>query len=455
MENQVDNHRGSWGSKLAFIYAASGSAIGLGSIWRFPLMVGKNGGAVFVLAYILAVIFIGFTVMLAEFTVGRHTRKNPVGAYKAIKPHTPWKFVGYMGVVGCACILSYYGVVAGWAFGYFYKTIAGFFRGNIDWQTSDQIFKSFASHTPEVLFCLLFIIGITTFVISKGVEGGIERWSKILMPVLFTLIIILAIRAITLPGAKTGLIFYLKPDFSKLTPKVLFFAVGQAFFSLSVGVGTMITYASYLSKKDNLVSSAGWVCFSTTLVAFLTGIIIFPTLFATPGINPQNFEVNLGLMFQAFPLIISKIPGGYFFGIFFFFLILVAALTSTISMLEVPVAYFVDERKWSRKKATLLVGSCCFLLGIPSGLSMGGVKLFTKLNFMTNMDIIFGNIVLALGGLGITLFLAYVWRVKNGLKEISWGNPQFKLKPLWVFNVKFLAPTAILIILIFIKTIIG
>ncbi|MBS3819211.1 sodium-dependent transporter [bacterium] len=455
MGKLTQDQRGSWGSKLAFIYAASGSAIGLGSIWRFPLMVGKNGGAVFVLAYILAVIFIGFTVMLAEFTLGRHTRKNPVGAYKAVRPHSHWKLAGYLGVIGATCILSYYGVVAGWAFGYFYKTLGGVFKGNITWQVSDQIFKNFASNTPEILFCLFVIIAITTFVISKGVEGGIERWSKILMPVLFTLIILLAVRAVTLPGADTGLSFYLKPDFSKLTPKVLFFAVGQAFFSLSVGVGTMITYASYLSKKDNLVSSAGWVCFSTTLVALLTGIIIFPTLFATPGINPGDFEISLGLMFQVFPIIISKLPGGFIFGMFFFFLILVAALTSTISMLEVPVAYFVDERGWSRKKATFLVGLFCFGLGIPSGLSVGGVKLFTKLNFMTNMDIIFGNIVLALGGLLISLFLAYVWKVKNALKEISFGNRRFKLKPLWVFDIKFLAPVAILIILIFIRTLTG
>jgi NSS family neurotransmitter:Na+ symporter len=449
------DQRGSWGSKVAFIYAASGSAIGLGSIWRFPLMVGLNGGAIFVLAYIVAVILIGFTVMLAEFTLGRHTAKNPVGAYESIKPRTPWKYAGFLGVVGCSCILSYYGVVAGWAFGYFYKTIGGAFKGELGWQTSDAIFRSFASRPFEIIFCLLVIIGFTTYVISKGVKAGIERWAKILMPVLFGLIIILAVRALTLPNTGTGLSFYLKPDFSKLNTTVLFFAVGQAFFSLSIGVGTMITYASYLSKRDNLVSSTGWVCFSTTLVAFLTGIIIFPTLFATPGLTPDKFEVSTGLMFQVFPIIISKIPGGYIFGILFFFLILVAALTSTISMLEVPVAYFVDERKWSRKKAALLVGSFCLFLGIPSALSNGGVEFLTRWNFMRNMDLVFGNIVLALGALIISLFIGYVWRIKNALKEISFGNTRFRLKPLWVFNVKFLAPVAIIIILIFIRTLTG
>jgi NSS family neurotransmitter:Na+ symporter len=455
MAPEEQNQRGSWGSKIAFIFAASGSAIGLGSIWRFPLMVGLNGGAIFVLAYIVAVILIGFTVMMAEFTLGRHTEKNPVGAYGAIKPRSPWKLAGYLGVFGCACILSYYGIVAGWAFGYFYKTIGGLFKGDITWQASDSLFAHFASSPLEIIFCLLVIIGLTTFVISKGVKAGIEKWSKILMPILFGLIILLALRAVTLPGAGTGLAFYLKPDFSKLNGKVLFFAVGQAFFSLSIGVGTMITYASYLSKKDNLVTSAGWVCFSTTLVALLTGIIIFPTLFATPGVTPDKFVVNTGLMFQVFPIIISKIPGGYLFGILFFFLILVAALTSTISMLEVPVAYFVDERNWPRQKAALLVGTFCFLLGIPSGLSNGGVEFFTRLNFMKNMDLIFGNIVLALGGLIISLFVGYVWRIKNALKEISFGNPRFRLKPLWVFNIKFLAPVVIIIILIFIRTLTG
>jgi len=455
MESQDLSTRGSWGSKIAFIFAASGSAIGLGSIWRFPLMVGLNGGAIFVLVYIVAVISIGFTVMLAEFSIGRHTAKNPVGAYEAIKPRTPWKLAGYMGVFGCACILSYYGIIAGWAFGYFYKTIGGVFKGEISWQASDTIFRNFAARPLEILFCLLVIIGLTTFVISKGVKAGIERWSKILMPVLFGLIILLALRAVTLPGAGTGLAFYLKPDFSKLTAKVLFFGVGQAFFSLSIGVGTMITYSSYLSKKDNLVSSAGWVCFSTTLVALLTGFIIFPTLFATPGVTPDKFVADSGLMFQVFPIIISKIPGGLIFGILFFFLILIAALTSTISMLEVPVAYFVDEKNWSRQKAALLVGLFCFLLGVPSGLSNGGVGIFTKWQFLRNMDLVFGNIVLALGGLIICIFVGYIWRIKNALKEISFGNARFRLKPVWVFNIKFLAPVVIILILIFIRTLTG
>jgi neurotransmitter:Na+ symporter, NSS family len=459
MDIQGLSERGSWGSKIAFIFAASGSAIGLGSIWRFPLYVGLNGGAVFVLIYILAVLFIGFTVMLAEVTIGRHTQKNPVGAFKQIKPGTPWKYIGYLGVFTGVFILSYYSVVAGWSAGYFYKTISGAFRGDLSWQESDAVFSQFAANPLAVIVCLFVIIAITTFVISKGVQGGIERWSKILMPVLFALIIIMAIRALTLPDAGAGLSFYLKPDFSRFDPKVIFYGIGQAFFSLSLGMGTMLTYGSYISKRDNLVTSAGWVCFSTTMVAILAGIIIFPTLFNSLNLTPdrfmQEFDVSVGLMFQVFPIIISKMPGGYVFGIMFFTLLLIAALTSTISMLEVPTSFLVDEKKWKRSKAAVFIGCLSFILGMPAALSIGGVKWLTQWDVMTKMDLVFGNILLAVGGLFMCLFVGYVWKVRNALKEISQGTRIFRLKGLWIFNVKFLAPLAVLILLIFIRVITG
>jgi len=267
---------------------------------------------------------------------------------------------------------------------------------------------------------------------------------------LFILIIFLAVRALTLPGAEKGISFYLKPDFSKLSGKVILFALGQAFFSLSLGMGTMITYGSYISKSDNLVSSAGWVCFSDTLIALLAGIIIFPTLFAIPGLTPTE---GPGLVFKVFPLVFAKIPGGTIFGILFFSLLLVAAITSTISLLEVPVAYFVDERGWSRTKAAGLMGLLAFLLGVPSALSSGAVKFLTKIDFSGWMDFIFGNISLAFGALLICLFVGYIWGAKKAVGEISSGNIRFKLRLLWVFSVKFLSPIAIIIILFFIRTI--
>jgi NSS family neurotransmitter:Na+ symporter len=446
--------RGTWGSKIAFILAAAGSAIGLGSLWRFPIMVGRMGGAVYVFAYILAVFFIGFTEMLAELAIGRHTQKNPVGAFEAIRPRSGWKYLGYAGVVTTIAILSYYAVVAGWAFGYLYKTIFGLFR-NITWESSAALFNRFVANPWESLFCFLVVMGITTYIISRGVQSGIERFAKILMPLLFILMIFLAFRALTLPGASRGVAFYLKPELSKIDVKVLFFALGQAFYSLSLGMGIMITYGSYISREENLVSSAGWVCFSTTLVAFLAGIIIYPTLFATPDLTPEKFEPSLGLMFQTIPLVIAKLPGGFLFGFLFFILLQVAALTSTVSLLEVPVAFLIDEHKWARPKAALFLGGLSFLLGIPSALSVGASTALTRFGFFNKMDLIFGNILLAVGGLGVLIFLVYFWGIKPALEEIRAGCPRFSLEPLWVFNVRFLAPLAILILLIFIKTITG
>jgi len=455
MDYHEDSARGAWGSKIAFIFAAAGSAIGLGNIWRYPMMVGLNGGAIFVFTNILAVIFIGFTVMLAEFAIGRYTRKNPVGAYNAIKPGTPWKLSGYLNVAVGIGILSFYGVIAGWAVGYFFKAITGAFRNDLSWQDSEAIFKNFTADPLVVFVCFSVIIVLTVFIISKGIRGGIERWSKILMPALFILIIFLAIRALTLPGAGKGLAFYLKPDFSKFSSTVLFFAVAQAFFSLSVGNGAMMTYASYLSKKDNLVSSAGWVCFFDTLVAILAGIIIFPTLFTSPEIVPGEFVADTGLMFQVFPMVLSKMPGGYVFGAMFFTLLLVAVLTSTLSLLEVPTAFLVDEKKWTRRKAATFLGALAFIIGIPAALSNGGVKLFTKWGVMIKMDFIFISLGMTIGALFISLFLAYAWGVKNALKEISFGNSRFKLKSLWIFNIKYLAPVVIAILLIIITNIFG
>lgn len=452
MKYKERSERGRWGSKIAFILAASGSAIGLGNIWRFPMVVGQNGGAVFVFVYILSVVLIGFTVMLAELTIGRHTQKNPVGAIEHIKPRSPWKGIGFLGILTGICILSFYSVVAGWAAGYLIKTVSGAFRGNITGEIADKIFTEFSSNPLQVLLLFLLVIGITAFIISKGVKGGIERWTKVLMPILFLLIIFLAIRALTLPGAEKGISFYLKPDFSKLNGTVILFALGQAFFSLSLGMGTMITYGSYISKTDNLVSSAGWVCFSDTLIAILAGIIIFPTLFAIPGVEPT---AGTGLVFKVFPLIFSKIPGGQIFGTLFFTLLLVAAITSTISLLEVPVAYLVDERNWSRKKAAFLMGSISFLIGIPSVLSSGGLRFFTKIDFMGWMNFFFGNVALAFGAFLICFFLAYVWGVKKAISEITLGDIRFKMRPLWTFSVKFFTPIAIIIILIFIRTIAG
>jgi len=450
MNSQSVKIREKWGSKLAFILAGTGAAIGLGNIWRFPMMVGKNGGAVFVFVYMLSVIVIGFTVMLAELILGRHSQKNPVGAFAFIKPRTPWKLIGYLGVVTNVCILSYYTVVTSWVAGYLNKAVSGIFRGVVETQMTDTLFTQFSADPKQVFLFLFLVIAITTFIVSSGIKRGIEKWTRILMPILLILIILLVIRAVSLPGAEKGISFYLKPDFTKLNSTIILFALGQAFFSLTLGMGTMITYGSYLSKSDNLVSSAGWVCFADTFVAILAGLIIFPTLFAVPGIAPS---AGHGLIFKVFPLIFSRIPGGHLFGILFFALLLVAALTSVIASLEVAVAYFVDERCWSRRKAAIVTGSVCFCLAVPSALSKGGLKIFTAIDYMGFLDFLFGNISLAVGALGLCVFIGFVWGAHKAAQEVLSGNLRFWLKPFWIVSIKFLSPLAIILILIFIKTI--
>jgi len=439
--------RGIWGSKIGFILAAAGSAIGLGNIWRFPYVVGENGGAAFVLIYIILVYTIGFPVMIAELTIGRNTRKNPIGAFEKLAPGTLWKYVGALGVITGIFILSFYGVIAGWVFGYIFKTMSGSFTGLASPAEAQQIFEEFCGNPLISVGFLLIFICITSFVIYKGVKSGIERWAKILMPALLILLILLIIRSITLPGASEGLKYYLVPDFSKINYKTVLQALGQAFFSLSLGMGTMITYGSYISKKDNLATSAFYVCTFDTFIAIIAGFIFIPALFA------MNMSPNQGptLIFQVLPSILDKIPGGQLFGTGLFLLISIAALTSTISLLEVPVSYVVDEKNWSRKKAVLIMGSAAFLFGIPSALSAGAINILSvipliKKSFLDLMSIIFGDFSLSIGSFFIATFLAWKWGTKNALNEIEQEKVTFKIKGAWTVFIKFICPVAIFII---------
>jgi NSS family neurotransmitter:Na+ symporter len=348
--------RGNWSSKLGFILAAAGSAIGLGNIWRFPYITGKNGGALFVLIYIGAVLILGLPVMLAEFALGRATARNPVGAFNTIRPGTKWRYTGYLGVVTGVMILSFYSVIAGWTIGYCYKSLSGQFAA-IGKGQAVALFRSFiASPWREILLLAVFMV-LTVYIVAKGVSAGLEKYSKILMPALFLIMLLLMVRSLTLPGAEKGLLFYLKPDFAKISGRVFLEAMGQAFFSLSLGMG------SYLGKKENLVSSAAWVAALDTTVAILAGFIIFPALFS------QNMapDQGPGLVFTILPVIFAHMPGGAWFGAFFFVLLGVAALTSTISILEVPVAFLIDEKKWPRRRAAWLMGALSFAFGVPSG----------------------------------------------------------------------------------------
>ena len=443
--------RGGFSSRLGFIMAASGSAIGLGNIWRFPYVVGENGGAAFVLIYLAFVFLIGAAVMLAELALGRHTSRNPVGAFKAAAPGTWWKLIGLVGVITGVAILSFYGVIAGWTVGYFFKTVTGSFSEAISADASTELFTSFVASPQATIGLLLLFLTVTALIVWRGISGGIELVSKILMPVLFGLLVLLAFRAVTLSGGAKGLEFYLTPDFSKITTSTFPAALGQAFFSLSLGMGAMITYGSYIGKSDNLFTSAGLVCFFDTLIALLAGLIIFPALFHA-GLSPSG---GVGLVFQVLPTLFAEMPAGQLFGATFFLLLAIAALTSTISLLEVPVSYIIDEWGWTRGQAVLGTTMFTFLLGVPSALAFGAVPFFTSLpeigmDFLTLMSVVFGNYSLTLGSLGLALFVGYRWGVDAASAEIESEGVVFAFKPVWSFLIRFLAPVGIVGILVYI-----
>ncbi len=437
--------RGQWSSKIGFIFAAAGSAIGLGNIWRFPYVVGENGGAAFVLLYIGFVIIIGIPYMFAELALGRHSHKNPIGAVAAIRPKGGWKLIGVLGVITGVGILSFYGVIAGWTLGYIFNMASG--------QAID--FGSFIRNDIMVLLLFAFFMLLTTSIVYGGIEGGIERWTKILMPILLFLLIGLIVYSNTLEGSNEGLEFYLKPDLSKITGSTVLAALGQAFFSLSLGMGLMITYGSYITKKDNLVSSALYVGLFDTMIAIMSGLIIFPALFAMG----QNPSAGPELIFVVFPNLFLEMPGGIVVGTIFFILLSVAALTSTISLLEVPTSYLVDEKKVSRKKVVWLVAGFVYLAGIPSALSQGSSEFFTNFSlvpkfladkdFLSQMSFIFGEFSLSFGALLTSIFVGWVWKAHNASEEIMIGAPGFqKTRKLWEFFVKFFIPIVIFVILL-------
>jgi neurotransmitter:Na+ symporter, NSS family len=442
--------RGVWGSHLSFVLAAAGSAIGLGNVWRFPTMVGQNGGAAFVLVYLACVVLLGLPVMLAELALGRRTERNPVGAFASIAPATPWKLVGMLGVVTGMAILSYYSVVAGWTLGYIVKAAAGEFSHI---ETAQQIVDSFRSLIGSPTSALglhgLFM-GLTMLVVAGGVQGGIERWSRVLMPALFGILVLLVLRSVTLPGAGAGLAFYLKPDFSKVTFATVLSAMGQAFFSLSLGMGAMVTYGSYLAKRENLFSAAVWVSASDTVIALLAGFAIFPALFTIPGVKPAE---GPGLIFLVLPNIFDRIPGGTLFAVGFFLLLGIAALTSSISLLEVAVAYLIDERGWARRRAVLALGLLGFALGVPSALGNGAVRALGALpvigrSFLDTMDLVFGNISLTVGAVLLALFVGWRWGLREATAEVGFaGTPRWTARA-WGLLIRILCPAAITVILI-------
>jgi len=441
MANFDPTKRDSFGSKFGVIAAAAGSAVGLGNIWRFPYIAGENGGGAFILIYLLFIIAIGIPVMLSEFTIGRSAQRNAFGSFKKLAPKTYWYLIGLMGVVAAFVILSFYSTVAGWTLEYIYLSISDAFSGkNPDQLTS--LFENFKAGTfRPIMWQILFMV-LTAWIVIAGIKNGIEKYAKILMPVLLLLVIVLDIRAITLPGAAEGLEFLFKPDFSKLDTNSVLEALGQAFFSLSIGMGTLITYGSYINKKQNLTSTAINVSAADTIIAILSGIAIFPAVFAF-GIEPN---AGPDLIFRTLPNIFQQMHGGYFFSLLFFVLLGVAALTSSISVLEVVVAYFVEELGILRKRATIIAAVSITALGLLSTMSwgtLGNVEIF-DFNIFGLLDFTASSVFLPIGGVFIVIFLGWYLGKKHIREEItSGGLYRAKLLNVFLFIVKFLAPLAI------------
>lgn len=437
-------NRDGFGSKLGIVAAAAGSAIGLGNIYRFPCELGDNGGAAFLLMYLAIVIFLGVPVMLSELVIGRHTQSNAVGAFKKLAPKSAWPFVGYMGVFCGFLIFAFYSTVSGWTLEYILKAVTNSFQGK-DLAAIEQDFNDFhKSGWRNVVWQGIFIL-LTGFVVFKGVQNGIEKYSKILMPMLLVILIILGIRSVTLPGAKEGLVFLFKPDFSKITGKELISALGQVFFSLSMGMGVLITYGSYVKKSDNLTTTALSVTLSDTLVAVLAGIVIFPAAFSF-GVKPT---AGMGLVFNTIPMIFNQMMGGYFFCIIFFVLLAIAALTSTISLLEVVVAYISEELHVKRQWATVIACAVIMLLGSFASLSLMDNSPFTiaGTTLFDGMDFLSSNILLPLGGMLIVLFVGWKFGKAKFFAEVTnEGTLKSSLKKVIFFIIRYLAPVAIAIV---------
>ncbi|MGE7693834.1 sodium-dependent transporter [Lysinibacillus sp. NPDC094177] len=432
-----------WTSKLGFILAAAGSAIGLGAIWKFPYMAGIGGGGAFFLIFIGFTLLIGLPLLLAEFVIGRSTQKEAVEAYRTIAPKTLWPWVGKLGIVTCFILLSFYSVVGGWILLYLWNAITGrLWEGNGSYEATfgEIISNPFLAVGSQLLF-----IFITIFIVSKGVQNGVEKVNKYFMPALFVLFFVLIIRALTLDGAGEGVRFFLQPDFSNVTSEIILYAMGQSFFSLSVGVGVMVTYSSYLPKEESLPRSAFSIVGLTLVITLLAGLAIFPVVFAF-GMEPSQ---GPGLLFIVLPAIFSKMAFGKLFFIIFLLLFFFATITSAISMLEISVASLTTKGKGKREKMALIVGLLIFVVGIPSALSFGvlsDVKLFGKTIFDL-ADFTVSNILMPLGVLLVAIFVPFKMKKDVLMRELDVSkNKGYKLFVLWLFLLRYIAPIAIIIV---------
>lgn len=441
-------------SKFGIVAAAAGSAIGLGNIWKFPYITGQNGGGAFLLVYLVCIVIIGLPVLISEMMIGRRSGTNAVDSFSTISGKKSWKIPGSLAMGTSFFILAFYGVVAGWTLKYIQLTLAGGFGS----KTTDEIagiFTGFISSPVEPIIYQIVFMAITGIVVVFGVKNGIEKASKILMPFLLVIIVILNVRSITLEGASEGLAFLFKPDFSKLTKAGILEALGHAFFTLSLGMGIMLTYGSYIKKDISLGATAIQVGAADTIIALLAGVAIFPAVFAF-NIEPA---AGPGLVFITLPNIFNQMVGGKFFEMIFFLLLAVAALTSTVSLLEVVVAYVSEDFKLGRKRSTLLVTIAIVLVGAVSSLSMSpsspisSIKI-NNMNLFDFMDYLTANWMLPIVALAVALFVGWFMKKSDIQDEItSGGKFKGKYMSFFMIMIKFVSP--ILIAIVFLNKVIG
>ena len=454
--------REQWSSKTGFILAAAGSAVGLGNIWKFPYIAGENGGAAFLFIYLICILAIGLPILNIEILLGRETQKNPVGAFKKIHGDSNWKYVGGLGVFASFTILSFYSIVGGWSVAYTVEALKGTFASFPDPEVAGEFFNLKNSNPYWVLgYHTLFFLSIIGIILS-GVKGGLEKASKFLMPILLFILFALVVNGLMLPDSDKGMEFLFSPDWSKINPSTFLLALGHAFFTLSLGMGAMMTYGSYLSDNDDIINASYMVAFLDTIIAILAGVAIFTVVFSS-GYDPT---AGPGLVFHVLPPLLSQLPGGYIFAFLFFLLLTIAAVTSGISILEVSVAYLVDELKFSRKKATMIMGVLVYLAAIPCALSFNLLSDVTlpiqgkAFTFFDVADFLASNILLPLGGFFLAIFAGYVWGIDSTVKallkgdsgSLYFGNSILESptsKMIFGFLIKYLSPVLIFLVFLY------
>lgn len=446
LDLMTDEKRSNFTGKLGFVLAAAGSAVGLGNIWRFPYLAAKYGGGIFLLVYILLALTFGFTLMTAEITLGRKTGLSAIGAFRAL--NKKYEFAGYLEAAVPAIILPYYSVIGGWVMKYMWAFMSGDAKNTVN----DNYFSGFISGAAQPVVWFLLFIGITALVVLFGVEKGIEKVSKVMMPVLVILSVFIAGYSVTAPGAFDGVKYYLLPDFSKFSVITVIAAIGQLFYSMSLAMGIMITYGSYMKKDVNLESSVKQIEIFDTAIAFLAGLMIIPAVFAFSGGSPESLGKGPSLMFVTMPKVFESMPGGTLIGAAFFVLVLFAALTSSISLMETVVSIVCDKSKLGRTSACIIVLAASVVIGLPSSLGYGvwgGVKII-GMQFLDFFDFISNSIMMPIVAFLTCIFVGYVIKPQSIIDEVELSSP-FKRKKLFEVVIKYIAP--IFIVLIFISSI--